>query len=113
MTDPHSPNSSAASAGSPAGDTPWQRLAASARAAKVAAPARDEAAPFGFSTRVVALWRQAREEERRLALWQRVSLRAALVSMSLGALAVVATLRQPQDTGRPLLEPPAISLPGL
>lgn len=111
MTDAHS---NPKRAGLPASDaTAWQRLAAAARSAKSAAPPRDEAAPFGFSTRVVAVWRQAREEERRLALWQRVSLRTALATVTLSALAVVATARMDQREERPLLEPPAFSMPGM
>jgi anti-sigma-K factor RskA len=97
----------------PAGPPAWNRLAAAARKARAEAGAdRDEAAPFGFSTRVVALWRQAREEERRLALWQRVSWRAAFASLALCAVVAVAG-RQEVAQDRPLLEPPSISFPGL
>jgi len=100
--------------GSPAPEvTPWQRLAAAARTAKSAVARREEASPFGFSKRVLALWRQAREEERRLALWQRVSLRTAFATVTLSALAVVATTGRAQPDGRPLLEPPAFFVPGL
>jgi anti-sigma-K factor RskA len=99
--------------GRASGPPAWNRLAAAARKARAEAGAgREDAAPYGFSTRVVALWRQAREEERRLALWQRLSWRAAFASLALCAIVVVAGRQEVADD-RPLLEPPSISLPGL
>ncbi len=90
----------------------WTRVASHARTARTARTARpepDAAAPFGFATRLAAQWAAVRESERRLALWQRLSWRAALASLALGA-AVVLTQRTPQRG--PLLEAPAIPLPG-
>lgn len=92
----------------------WRRLVGAARVARRQASAgRDDEAPFGFSTRVVTLWRQAREEERRLALWQRLSWRAALASLALCAVVTFAQRGASADSGQLLLPPPAISLPGL
>lgn len=92
----------------------WHRLTTAARAAREsAAEGRDDSAPFGFSTRVVALWRQAREEERRLALWQRLSWRAAFASLTLCAVLAVAQRGAGATGNPPLLEPPAITFPGL
>lgn len=93
----------------------WHRLTTAARAAReTTALGRDDAAPYGFSTRVVALWRQTREEERRLALWQRLSWRAAFASLTLCAVLAVTQRGSGPATGNPpLLEPPAITFPGL
>jgi hypothetical protein len=91
----------------------WPRLTAAARTARqAAAAARDDAAPYGFSTRVVARWRQVREEEQRLALWQRVSWRAAFASLALGAMVVVSQGGGAGAADHPLLEPPSFNLPG-
>ncbi len=51
-------------------------------------PPIEDAAPFGFSTRVVGLWRAAQREEalRRWSLW---SLRAAMCSVVVCGLVVV------------------------
>ena len=92
----------------------WRRLVVAAQAARQQASAgRDDAAPFGFSTRVVARWRQARDEERRLALWQRLSWRAAFASLTLCAAVVVAQRGGPGASAPPLLQPPSIDLPAL
>ena len=64
-------------------DKAWQRLAAAARRA---APERDESAPYGFSTRVVA---QAFARERGApSAFARLSLRAAAVACLLAVAAV-------------------------
>src|ERR1700691_5091335 len=61
----------------------WQKLVAAARRAP---PAADEAAPFGFSTRVAAL---AFESGRPAgSAFARLSLRAAAVAFLLAAIAV-------------------------
>jgi hypothetical protein len=107
---PHSPSDRELPVAPPA----WRRLASAARAERRQASARkDDAAPFGFSTRVVALWRQARDEERRLALWQRLSWRAAFASLALCAMVAVAQRGGGADSELPLLQPPAIAFPGL
>ena len=91
----------------------WPRLTAAARAAQPAVAAGgDDAAPYGFSTRVVARWRQLREEEQRLAVWQRVSWRAAFASLALGAMVVVSQSGGAGASDLPLLEPPSFTLPG-
>jgi len=100
--------------GLPPAPPAWQRLMAAAREARSEAPRRDDSAPYGFSTRVVALWRQAQEEERRLALWQRLSWRGAFASLTLCALVVVAQRGSGAQHGdQLLLEPPTIVFPGL
>jgi len=87
-------------------------MTAAARVARRAQmESRDDQAPFGFSARVVARWRGIRDEERRLALWQRVSWRAAAVS--LGLCAVVALVARGGGAERPLIEPPALVIPSL
>lgn len=91
----------------------WQRLIAAARVTRGAGPSRDDTSPFGFSTRVVAQWRRVQEEERRLVLWQRLSWRAALASLTLCALVVVAQRGARPAPDRLLLEPPSITFPGL
>lgn len=64
-------------------DQAWQRLAAAARRA---APAGDESAPYGFSTRVVA---HAFGEERPApSLFAQLSLRAAVAACLLAIVAV-------------------------
>jgi hypothetical protein len=63
----------------------WQKLI---EAARKAPPAGDEAAPFGFSTRVAALaFEQGRQEPSAFA---RLSLRAAAVAGLLAVAAVAA-----------------------
>jgi hypothetical protein len=94
-------------------DPVWNRLttAAKARLHQPSEPDRSpEIAPLGFSTRVVALWREAREADRRLALWQRISWRAAFASIALCGLVDVAQ----RTSGNPgaLLEAPSLELPG-
>ena len=107
-------SASSSDRGLPAAPPVWHRLTSAARAAReAAAVGRDDSAPFGFSTRVVALWRQAREEERRLALWQRLSWRAAAASLTLCAVLAVAQRGTEAAGNPPLLEPPAITFPGL
>lgn len=61
-----------------------------------------DGAPFGFATRVVAQWRQARRDEvlRRWSFW---SLRAALGSVAICGLVVVLFSR---DHESPILLPP-------
>ena len=88
-------------------DVIWNRLTAARKARR--SQAGNESAPFGFATRVVALWRETREADRRLALWQRVSWRAAIASLALCGLVALA-----QRTGTShslLLEPPSLDLP--
>ncbi len=89
----------------------WQRLAADARSARKNAPAADDGAPFGFASRVVAMARELRERESRLALWARVAWRAAFASLALCGIAFVAETRV--ASSQPLISPPALPLPGL
>jgi hypothetical protein len=66
-------------------DKSWQKLLAAARMAPRAA---DEAAPFGFSTRVAALaFEQGRPQP---SVFARLSLRAAAVACLLAVAAVAA-----------------------
>jgi hypothetical protein len=64
-------------------DQAWQKLVAAARRAP---PARDESAPFGFSTRVAALAFGA--ERQSPSIFSRLSLRAAAVACLLAVAAV-------------------------
>ncbi|HXQ80906.1 MAG TPA: hypothetical protein VN775_06325 [Opitutaceae bacterium] len=64
-------------------DQAWRKLAAAARRA---APAGDESAPFGFSTRVAALALGA--ESPSPSIFARLSLRAAAVAGIVAAIAV-------------------------
>lgn len=83
--------------------TAWQRLVVAARQAPVAG---DEAAPYGFSTRVAALALAASAERPTLAsLLNRFSWRALSLSLLLMALSIVAnyspapkTVDSEQDT---------------
>lgn len=97
----------------PAPHSAWPHLTAAARAARTAAAAREEEAPYGFSTRVVSRWRQAQEADRRLALWQRLSWRAAFASLALCAVVAVSQRSRPGAAEGVLLEPPALSFPTL
>jgi hypothetical protein len=66
-------------------DKSWQRLVSAARRA---APAADESAPYGFSTRVAALaFERAQPSPSALA---RLSLRAAFIACALAVVAVAA-----------------------
>lgn len=66
-------------------DKSWQRLTSAARRA---APAADEAAPYGFSTRVAALaFERSQPSPSSVA---RLSLRAAFIACALAVLAVAA-----------------------
>lgn len=95
-------------------ETVWQRLVNSARVTgRFGGSELDEAAPYGFATRVVAQWREIREQEKRLAIWQRLSWRAALASVALSGLVVVSQRGTWSGDDRPLLEPPAFEIPGL
>jgi hypothetical protein len=98
--------------GGPAGPPAWCRLVSAARTVREAGGEQeDESAPLGFSTRVVARWREVREEERRLALWQRLSWRAAFAAMIVtGAVALSARGGGDGESG-PLLQPPSLALP--
>ena len=89
----------------------WGRLVRAARPHRQARAAAGAEAPFGFSTRVAALWRETCEAERRLALWQRLSWRAAACSAALCAL--VAVSQWTAAPSAPLLQPPALPFPGL
>lgn len=92
----------------------WDRVVAAARAVgRSAENGRDDTAPFGFSTRVTALWRHARDEERRLAMWQRLSWRAAAMSVVLCAAVAWAQRSDFISPGEPLIEPPAFAFPSL
>ncbi len=97
----------------PTFDAIWSRLAARARRSAVSTePAAEETAPFGFATQVVAHWQAARAFDQRLALWQRVSWRAALASMvACGAL--MASPFGKTSVSSPLLQPPPLPWPGL
>lgn len=64
-------------------DEPWQKLVAAARRAPVAV---DRSAPPGFSTRVVALALERREQSP--SIFARLSLRAAAVACALAVAAV-------------------------
>jgi len=66
-------------------DQAWRRLAAAARRG---APARDESAPYGFSTRVAALAFSGDREAP--SAFARLSLRAAVVACLLAVAAVAA-----------------------
>jgi anti-sigma-K factor RskA len=90
-------------------DLIWNRLTAARKARPAQAEAGNETAPFGFATRVVALWRETREADRQLALWQRVSWRAAIASLALCGL--VALAQRAGTSSDTLLEPPALDLP--
>lgn len=73
-------------------------------------PLPDATPPFGFSTRVIARWREARRDAA-LQRWARWSLRAALGSVA--ACTVLAFLSERRDT--PILIPlpePALTSPG-
>jgi hypothetical protein len=65
-------------------DKSWEKLVAAARRA----PARDESAPFGFSTRVAALAFSQRDPGS--SIFARLSLRAAAVACILAVAAVAA-----------------------
>lgn len=65
-------------------DKSWEKLVAAARKA----PARDESAPFGFSTRVAALAFSGRDPEP--SVFARLSLRAAALACLLAVAAVAA-----------------------
>ncbi len=98
----------------PAPGAAWQRLAAGARIVRRERDSvRDSAAPFGFAARVVARWREIREQESRLALWQRISWRAAVASLALTAVVVFMQRGLWTAAERPLLEPPVITFPGI
>ncbi len=72
----------------------WDRLAGWHR---IAAAGRDETAPLGFATRVVARWADARRVEIQ-ASWERLSVRTAL---GCAALALVVTgIATPWDSWR-------------
>jgi hypothetical protein len=79
----------------------WETIAA--RITADTAPLDGEM-PYGFSTRVVSLWRAARRDEalRRWSLW---SLRAALGSAAVCTLVIVFTSRQNESSI--LLSPPS------
>ena len=86
----------------------WETIAA--RIVSNTAPIGD-GAPFGFATRVVAQWRQARRDEtlRRWSFW---SLRAALCSAAVCGLVMVLTSRENESSI--LVQPPSadfIALP--
>lgn len=84
----------------------WEKLAAAYRQAPPSRSAPlDEAAPFGFASRVAAL-ALAVQRQQRLSWWVRWSLRAALTAGL--AAAGVALLRDPA----PLLAAPALEIPG-
>jgi hypothetical protein len=96
--------------GSPANS--WDRVVAAARAvSRSAESGQEETAPFGFSTKVTALWRHARDEDRRLALWQRVSWRAAAMSVVLCAAMAWTQRGNFAAPAEPLVEPPAFAFP--
>jgi hypothetical protein len=86
----------------------WQRLIAIARATRFERQIdpSSEAAPFGFVTRVLAQVREAREAERRLALWQRIAWRSAFASMLLCGLVFLG--QRSNTAGESLIVPPAI-----
>ncbi|MFN0130520.1 MAG: hypothetical protein ACKV19_27990 [Verrucomicrobiales bacterium] len=93
-------------------DAVWKGLVASARAAgRLGESDSEVAAPYGFTTRVVAQWREIREQEKRLAVWQRLSWRAALASLALSGLVAVSQQSTWSGDDRPLLEPPAFEIP--
>ena len=86
----------------------WETIAA--RIVSDTGPIPD-GAPFGFATRVVAQWRQARRDEtlRRWSFW---SLRAALCSAAVCGLVVILTSRENESSI--LVQPPSadfIALP--
>lgn len=86
----------------------WERIAS--RVHCETAPVAD-GAPFGFSTRMVAKWREMRRDEalRRWSFW---SLRAALCSVVVCGFVVVLTSRE--NDSSILITPPSadfISLP--
>jgi hypothetical protein len=88
-------------------ETPWDRVAASRREAVAAMPLTDEVSPLGFTTRVVALWAERRQNET-LCLWGRWSLRAAIGGLL--AAGVMAFFSHPQTTGG-TLKVPEIEIP--
>jgi hypothetical protein len=92
-------------------DPIWSRLAGAARARLRATAADEDTSPLGFSTRVAAAWREARESDRRLELWQRVSWRGALASAVL-CLGVALTQRQAGDD-RVMIEAPDLEFPAI
>jgi len=90
------------------GSDKWERIAAGI--ASDATPI-DESAPYGFSTRVVAAWRDMQRDEalRRWSFW---SLRAAFCSVLLCGFVILLNSRE--NDSSLLVQPPAadfIALP--
>jgi hypothetical protein len=69
----------------------------------------DDTAPYGFATRVVALWTAARDAEAQLARWQRWSLRAAFGTCVILGLVLVSGAGR-GDGGSTLFPLPALGL---
>ncbi len=84
----------------------WKKLSSAARAGT---PAADEAAPFGFSTRVVARWQELRREEASMKLWQRLAWRTFAGAFLLTGMVLVQDMVRPPDG--PLLNAPSVDLP--
>ncbi len=87
-------------------DPAWQKLVEAAR--KTPPPAADEPPPPGFAARIVAM-REAIAAFARTLTWRRWSVITAVVCGL--ALAAVFAATRCTDDARPLINPPAQSLP--
>jgi hypothetical protein len=85
----------------------WNDLAARLRTKGAPTPVAPQEAPYGFSTRVVSLWKSAQAADRQLALWQRLAWRSA----ALTCLAAVGVWVSQTRSAEPLMQVPTVSLP--
>jgi hypothetical protein len=88
---------------------PWNEFATAVRRELSLPPPENEAAPFGFATRVVSQWVADRREQTAL-LWQRWSFRAAVFSVIIALFAVLAA-RPSREAGG--VEGAILPFPGL
>lgn len=78
-------------------DDAWSSLASLARAQRrrAAATSSDTSPPLGFATRLATVAMQSRQIRRRSLLWERWSIRTALVTSAAAMLVGLATLPAP------------------
>jgi len=96
----------------------WERMCERCRALPGEAP-ENSAAPFGFTTRMVAEWQAWRRDgarRRALAAWERMSLRAAVCGVAAAAVVAAVPIGNPgaaEPAGAGMLAPPPLPSPAI